>query len=928
MLVGQLLQIPTTFFGFYHQHFLHLKLTINFSFSISGLFSGGGSLAFFQYMGWNTATFHAEWATNFYVWLAILAASLALLLDNGPFSAQERNRGRVILVVFCVFSHFLISKTGWTENNKTASRSQFRGSVTSICILIFLAFGHTMNNANHRANSLTWGEGSTMDMHGGRVATEVTTKNHVEELQLTYESCQSSRNRRRMFKRSFQRAQKRASIHGFTLYQGKWMTAKQLGTTIKDNKPSIQVPQNVTATSGQKRKRLSMMCWNAGGLRPADWDWLQLWLTQQRLDVIALQETHWPFSGEWQQPDYYCLHSGSGARGAGVMTLVAKRLCTPAELSWDEPIPGRLLHVRIHGKTRGIDVINGYQHVHAHNRMEDRACFWDSLQTTLSQIPSRNNLIALGGWNTSLTKCSTSTGLATYAGDTGRSTGPIHTDAHLFHNILQQHDMTSVNTWQHHLGPTFKFQDRHSRIDHVCCRRMFSDQTSKQVTYLTEFPLNQIDGAHHVPILVSLLKVWHFAPQRAAAGWTMRKRLELYKQWRNPTQHTQQLQDHINAAINSLPPEGDRLLQVHQTLNQIESVDARDHQQPVFLFDVTPFQLFQEHTQQLFALEGNSIKNCFQAWFHVIRRGHARKQMRTTAKMARRQRLQRIFDLAGRAEQAHDHFTLYQAIHELAPKKWYRRFQLRDPNGHLLNPDQAADMLQEWFQQLYNDDSAPLSSHSFQWPFSEEGMREGFQQMPLLKAVAPEYAPSPYWQCAAHNIAAYLTPYLRDCGEHGHFPECWSQGTLFFIPKVAKRSLLPKELRPITLLEPCSKICMGLMAQCIQNEAGTRLQSYPQFAYMRRRGGDDALQRIRQHCCRVRTICEDHQYTVHQQARGSTPRAVSGGAMLSLDLSKAFDNVNRERLLLCLRRLDISEDLIFFLQTVYCQTFYRFEYKG
>ena len=183
----------------------------------------------------------------------------------------------------------------------------------------------------------------------------------------------------------------------------------------------------------------------------------------------------------------------------------------------------------------------------------------------------------------------------------------------------------------------------------------------------------------------------------------------------------------------------------------------------VFLFDVTPFQLFQEHTQQLFALEGNSIKNCFQAWYHVIRRGHARKQMRTTAKMARRQRLQRIFDLAGRAEQAHDHFTLYQAIHELAPKKWYRRFQLRDPNGHLLNPDQAADMLQEWFQQLYNDDSAPLSSHSFQWPFSEEGMREGFQQMPLLKAVAPEYAPSPYWQCAAHNIAAYLTPYLRDC---------------------------------------------------------------------------------------------------------------------------------------------------------------------
>ena len=120
------------------------------------------------------------------------------------------------------------------------------------------------------------------------------------------------------------------------------------------------------------------------------------------------------------------------------MTLISKRLCKPTELSWDEPVPGRLLHVRIHGTSRGIDIINGYQHVHAHDRMDDRTIFWDSLQTTMTAIPSRNNMILLGDWNTSLTARTTVTGLETYAMDTGRATGPHHDDS-----FISQHSSTT-----------------------------------------------------------------------------------------------------------------------------------------------------------------------------------------------------------------------------------------------------------------------------------------------------------------------------------------------------------------------------------------------------------------------------------------------------------------------------------------------------
>ena len=586
------------------------------------------------------------------------------------------------------------------------------------------------------------------------------------------------------------------------------------------------------------------------------------------------------------------------------------------------------MHIRIHGQNRSIDILNAYQHVHAHDRMEDRMTFWTTLQTTMTHLPKRNNLIMMGDWNTSLTRSTTTTGLPTYAEDTKRCQGPQSTDGHLFHNLLQQHDLVALNTWQHDLGPTFRFQNRHSRIDFVICRRHFSDTTSKRVNYLQDFPLNHLDGARHFPILVSLLKAWHHTPTSKQTGWTLKQRLALYKQWRNPTEQTIQLQQQINEAIQNLPTDGACLDRVHQTLNTFGPQAHPVQPQPWYATDLKPFQLFQVHTAQLYTLVEPTLKNCFQAWYHVGKRGHARHQMRAASKRARKERIQRLFDLAGQAERAHDHFTLYQVIRELAPKKPFRKIQICDPQGTLLNPVEAADSLRNWFGELYNDEGAQIHATPFNWPFTWEELAEGFHDLPLLKALIPESAPAPYWQCAAEPIAAQLTEYLQRCVDQWEFPDSWSQGTLFFIPKNAKRRLLPKELRPITLLEPCNKVCMGVLAQRLQHEAGAHLNSLPQFAYTKMRGGDDALHRIILHCSHVRNLCDSQKYTIHSLARGGTNQAVCGGALLSLDLSKAFDNVNRSRLMECLHKLQISTDLIFFLQTVYSCTSYKFEYRG
>ena len=100
--------------------------------------------------------------------------------------------------------------------------------------------------------------------------------------------------------------------------------------------------------------------------------------------------------------------------------------------------------------------------------------------------------------------------------------------------------------------------------------------------------------------------------------------------------------------------------------------------------------------------------------------------MNQTAKRARKVRLQRVFDQADAAERSKDHFRLYQAVRSLAPKQKLQRIQLRHADGTLASPTQAADMLQQWYEALYN---APASDHDpdpFNWPFTDDELLHGF----------------------------------------------------------------------------------------------------------------------------------------------------------------------------------------------------------
>ena len=148
------------------------------------------------------------------------------------------------------------------------------------------------------------------------------------------------------------------------------------------------------------------------------------------------------------------------------------------------------------------------------------------------------------------------------------------------------------------------------------------------------------------------------------------------------------------------------------------------------------------------------------------------------------------------------------------------------------------------------------------------------------------------------------------------------------IPKHARRSHAPQDLRPITLLEPCSKALLGTLAAHLFEVIGESLCSVPQYAYLPGRGTEDALARVFRHCDAVRTSCTAQQYPIQQFAQGLPPVKLGGGMLLTLDLSKAFDMVPRNRLFQCLSLLGVPSVLLDFLNAIYFETSSTFVHRG
>ena len=149
--------------------------------------------------------------------------------------------------------------------------------------------------------------------------------------------------------------------------------------------------------------------------------------------------------------------------------MVSKALVDPDNIQRREPIPGRLMHVRLLLKQCTVDVVNTYQKVATSSATStaraERSEVWASLEHILKQLPCRNPLIACGDFNTPLEGIEGQTGPMIPKYDSNATA-----DREQLTQIIQSQDLIHLNSWTRWAKTTYVSAKSQTLIDHVFTR--------------------------------------------------------------------------------------------------------------------------------------------------------------------------------------------------------------------------------------------------------------------------------------------------------------------------------------------------------------------------------------------------------------------------------------------------------------------------
>lgn len=564
-------------------------------------------------------------------------------------------------------------------------------------------------------------------------------------------------------KRSLQRAQKRAHRSGMAWYRGRCLTPEdfvKMGMRPLNTELPPMTPTNLATCNKHNapRKRLTCLTWNGGGLSNHRLDELKCWLFQQQIQVAVVTETRWSFCSTWSDTSWHHIHSADpDHRGSGVLILVARALCDASTLRWNDIVPGRLLHVRLHMSTRNIDILGCYQHVFARDKgcLQRRERFWTALDHQLQQILNRNTVVVLGDLNCSLMENSGTCGTSFFRWNQQLMPGLKHSDTDRFAQILRSGGLVALNTWDSSLGPTFIQNGCASRIDFICTRKQLADGLARKVQYLWEAPFLPPGQFGHVPMVCHLAKYWVPPSHHVANGLTPHQKrcgrlakLTGDAVWRQFLAGSEDaICEQFRRALTLAEPE---LSTVHETAIKSFSrffppVSAISSSDP---WQTNPVVLTKwAHRSHARQIQTCDLHGCFHAWFHIAKYQMLTRSHRRFAKKQRRQRFEEVVQLANQAALQHNTHQMFDIINRFAPKTPMRRMQLRNDLGALMTISEERSMLVAYVRQTWHGHPMTLRPcHTPPGvPFTVQELAGALRDIPTVKAVAPPCAPGCIW---------------------------------------------------------------------------------------------------------------------------------------------------------------------------------------
>ena len=724
-------------------------------------------------------------------------------------------------------------------------------------------------------------------------------------------------------KRSFRRAVKRARVEGYAWFRGRLFDAKELGTQVcprPNNKPSPVAPP-LTPARSDPRNRVHIFSWNCSGLSRVQLEEILEWAALQPLQLLVLQEIRWQGTREWSNQNWHFIAVGGIPRQAtGVLIAVRRSFCQIHQISWRSIWEGRLLHLRIH-LDRPLDVLNCYQKTFqaTPQDLRARADLFQMLDDCIASLPTRNTLILVGDFNTSLAHDPPHVGYSQFVGCDGKlTTGPSHSDRSVFQAILKTHGLCALNTMQPGLPATFRgCKGQGSRIDFVCVRIKQMDREASQCAAIPSCPLLGLSTQGHLPLICSISLSWK--PWTGAAlsqvSFEHRNRGRLARthntsDWHDFSAHTQLLLQR-----STWPLDGN-FSHLHHELNHVlqdsfsvtaERVVKTGHSQG---FAARKWSLF----RRIHATRGFDLCSVFDRWKLIVQHHQTHRQQKEASAQAKQDRIHQVLEEARQAADRNDMSRLHQLVRRLSPKTKTSRIQIRSADGQILSPLEEFTHLKCFVQKTWHDEPLPtmLTPRGPGIPFSTDELESALARVAPLKANAPGTCASLSILCCPELIAARLMTLLTRWWTHPvpFIPDGWKNGFLFLLPKPGKPPNSAQNLRPLALQDVLGKVILGLISGHARHSVLDLLCSTPQMAYLPARGTSDAIARAVQHCQIVTAMIKQYQRPTERFTSGLRQCKLVGGALLSLDLSKAFDSISRHHLFSGMADLGVRPDCL------------------
>ena len=224
---------------------------------------------------------------------------------------------------------------------------------------------------------------------------------------------------------------------------------------------------------------------------------------------------------------------------------------------------------------------------------------------------------------------------------------------------------------------------------------------------------------------------------------------------------------------------------------------------------------------------------------------------------------------------------------------------VHDSEGNVASTDeQKAEIIAEHFKEMLAPEEAPENEmkyppHPMSTPFTSTEISKATKSMKNGKSCGIDELNAEYIKYAPKKVHESIATIMNRTAEEEEHPKELKIGILTPLPKPGKKKGPPANLRPIILLCVLRKILTICLLRRCWDRFKTQLPK-DQASYQPGRSTTEQV-----FACKMLTekAIISSNYTIH---------------LLLLDMSKAFDTVNRAKLFNCLEKILLPEELHLF----------------